>query len=130
MAAGCGSGGTYPVKGTLVYEDNQQPVAELAGFSVTFTSPTLGKSATGTVGEDGTFRLTTVQSNDGAFPGSYKVIVSQPHPNPERGERRSPVVDPVYENPSKTPLEEMVEAKSTNEFTLRLKRFQATHKGR
>jgi hypothetical protein len=127
--AGCGSDGTYPVSGQLVYEDNQQPVTELAGFSVTFTSQALGKSASGTVGGDGTFRLTSVRPNDGAFPGTYKVIVSQPHPNPERVERRSPVVDLVYENPSQTPLERAVEPKSVNEFVIPLKRFQAKPAG-
>ena len=130
VGVGCGSDGTYPVRGRLVYQDSQQPVTELAGFSVTFTSAALGKSATGTVREDGTFRLTTVRSDDGAYPGTYKVIVSQPHPDPERREGRPPVVDPVYEAPSRTPLEVTVEAKSGNEFTFPLKRFQAKSKGR
>ena len=124
-AMGCGSGGTYPVSGKLVYEDNGQPVTELAGFTVTFTSQALGKSAIGTIQEDGTFRLTSVRTNDGAFPGTYKVIISQPHPRPERGERRTPVIDTVYEDPSKTPLERTVEAKSDNEFTFELKRLPA-----
>jgi hypothetical protein len=113
----------------LVYEDNGQPVAELAGFTVTFSSQALGKSASGTIQEDGTFRLTSVRPDDGAFPGTYKVIISQPHPRPERGERRTPVIDTAYESPTQTPLERTVEAKSDNEFTFELKRLPANKPG-
>jgi hypothetical protein len=121
VLAGC-SGGAYPVKGTLVYEDGQ-PVKELAGFTVTFTSEKLAKSAVGDIDQDGGFRLTMERPGDGAIPGEYKVTLTQPHPNPERGERRKPVVDLVYENPEKTPLEATVEPK-TNEFTFKLRRLK------
>jgi hypothetical protein len=124
--AGCGSRGPYPVKGKLEYEDGQ-PVKELAGFMVTFSSESLGKSARGEIQADGSFRLTSNSKNDGAFPGEYKVIVSQPHPEPERAERRGPVVDLVYEDPGKTPLEAKVEAKN-NEFTYKLKKIKQARK--
>jgi hypothetical protein len=114
--AGCG-GGAYSVSGQLEYED-KQPVKELAGFTITFTSDVLQKSARGEIKEDGTFRLF-----DGAFPGEYKVIVDQPHPNPERGEHRQPVVDLVYEDPVRTPLVAEVKAQS-NQFTFTLNRIK------
>ncbi len=126
--AGCG--GTdrpYPVSGKLVYKDNGEPVKELAGFEVTFTSEKLGKSAVGRVAEDGTFRLTTVRENDGAWPGKYRVILNQPHPEPERGERRHPVVDLAYENPEKSDLEATVEPQD-NTFTFQLRRLKKSGK--
>ena len=124
----CGSSGTYPVHGKLEYEDGK-PVTELDGFTVTFTSEKLGKSAVGTIQENGTFRLTSVVADDGAFPGHYKVILTQPHPERDRWEQRTPVVDPVYEDLSKTPLKADVEAKS-NEFTFPLQRYQARPRGK
>ena len=114
---GCTGERAYPVRGQLVYEDGQ-PVKELAGFTITFTSETLHKSARGNIDENGSFQL----AQDGAFPGHYKVILTQPHPNPERGESRKPVVDEAYEQPGKSTLSADVEAKN-NEFTFRLKRI-------
>jgi hypothetical protein len=114
---GCGGERAYPVRGQLVYEDGQ-PVKELAGFTITFTSETLHKSARGNIDENGSFQL----SQNGAFPGLYKVILTQPHPNPERGESRRPVVDEAYEEPVKSTLSADVEAKN-NDFTFRLKRI-------
>ena len=120
----CGSGGTYPVHGRLEYEDTHEPVTQLAGFQVTFTSQALGKSAIGMVREDGTFSLTSVKADDGAFPGRYKVIIDQPHRRPERPDRGSPVIDVIYEDPSRTPLEVEVKPQSDNEFTFPLRRFK------
>jgi hypothetical protein len=119
--AGCGSG-TYPVSGRLEYDDGQ-PITELAGSSVTFTSEKLGVEARGELQQDGSFRLGTKRTNDGAPPGTYKVIVTQPHPAPERPVTGRPVVDLAYEDPETTPLEATVEAKS-NDFTFKLKRLK------
>ena len=119
---GCGGGGLYPVQGKLLYEDGQ-PVKELAGFNVTFTSQKLGKSSVGTIEEDGSFRMTTERPNDGVFPGKYQVIISQPHPNPERNQHQQPIVDLAYENPEQTDLVADVEP-IVNEFTFRLRRIK------
>jgi hypothetical protein len=119
--AGCGAR-VYPVKGQLQYEDGK-PVKELAGETVTFTSAQLGKSSHGTIAEDGTFQLTSHRTNDGAYPGTYKVIVTQPHPNYERRQKKGPVLDVAYENPDTTDLERTVEPKE-NEFTFKLRRVR------
>ena len=120
--AGCGHGDTYPVSGRLEYEDGT-PLRELAGSLIMFTSEKLGVQARGEIGEDGSFRLGTKQPGDGAPPGTYKVIVTQQHPEPESRQPGHLVVDLAYEDPAKTPLEETVEPKS-NEFTFKLKRFK------
>src|SRR5262245_6771874 len=121
-SAGCGTG-MYKVTGRLLYEDTGEPVIELAGNAVTFTSEELGKSAVGEIKPDGTFELSTSRPGDGLLPGKYKVIVAQPHPMPERTPIGKVVVELDYEDPEKTPLEVVVEAKR-NHFDLRLKRLQ------
>ena len=66
---GCGSKGQYPVRGKLVYADNEQPVKELAGQEVIFSSEQLHISARGAIQEDGSFQLGTARETDGAPPG-------------------------------------------------------------
>jgi hypothetical protein len=119
---GCGGERPYPVRGQLFYEDNDQPVTELKEFTVMFTSEKLQKSSRGNIDENGVFHLSSIRDKDGAFPGDYKVTLTQPHPNPERGEFRKPVVLVAYENPQTTTLDATVEAK-TNELTFKLKRI-------
>lgn len=123
ICSGCASSGPYPVRGKLKYDDDK-PLKELAGFQVTFTSESLGKSARGDILEDGTFRLTSEKPDDGAYPGEYKVIVSQPHPEPDRPEKRRPVVDLMYEDPERTDLKATV-TQGSNDFTFRLKRIKS-----
>jgi hypothetical protein len=121
--AGCGGRGLYPVHGQLLYEDNEQPVTELAGFDITFTSEKMGTSARGTIQADGTFDLTTFKDNDGAAPGEYIVILTQPHRRPERPYVGDPVVDLAYEDPEKSDLRKEVKAESNN-FTFKLRRLK------
>jgi hypothetical protein len=118
---GCaGSGGKYPVKGELQWE-NGRPLKELAGYDIAFSSQKLGKSARGAIKDDGTFVLGTDRDGDGAFPADYIVTVTQPHPNPERlDDKRRPVVKLDYENTEKTPLKATVREQD-NYFTFKLK---------
>jgi hypothetical protein len=122
-SAGCGRSGLYQVTGKLVYDDDGQPIKELAGETVTFSSEELGASSVGEVRADGTFTLMTMRPEDGVAPGTYKVTVSQPHPMPGRPTRGPVIVEVEYEDPATTPLEAVVEAKSRNEFTFKLKRI-------
>jgi hypothetical protein len=117
--ASCKGGGKYPVRGQLQWEDGR-PLTELAGFEVTFSSQELGKSARGTIQDDGTFELGTERDKDGALPGEYIVTLTQPHPEPERPEKRRPIIDLDYENPDLTPLRATVKPES-NHFTFQLK---------
>jgi hypothetical protein len=118
--AGCGSR-TYPVRGRVVFE-NDQPAVGLAGGFVTFQSVDENVSAQGPIQADATFVLTTFKKGDGALPGPHRVIVTPPpYVGSETGAIRPPLLNPRYSNPSSSGLEVTVEPKS-NDVTLRLKR--------
>lgn len=73
LLTGCGSRGpkTYPVSGEVVFEDG----VPLQGGLVEFSSSEQEMSATGRIGPDGRFRLTTVKNGDGAIAGMHRAIV-------------------------------------------------------
>jgi hypothetical protein len=117
---GCGGNGPYLVTGRVETEEGQ-PLTDLAGSTILFSSDESGYSASGEIRPDATFKLTTTKPDDGAFPGKYKVTISQPHPQPARGRFDKRVVDRMYEDPQTSPLEATIEAKS-NEVAFKLKR--------
>jgi len=74
-ASGCGGGGlkTHPVNGIVTLDD--KPVE---GALVQFMPmDDRGRPATGMTRSDGTFRLRTYITGDGAVAGTYKVLVSK-----------------------------------------------------
>lgn len=75
-AAGCGSG-MQPVKGQVVWKDNDQPAKELAGALISFEQPDTETSARGQIQADGSFQLTTVNENDGAKLGEHTVLIME-----------------------------------------------------
>jgi len=123
---GCGSG-RHPVRGKLVYVDTEQPVKELAGFEVIFTSEQLHTSARGTIQEDGSFQLGTVKEEDGVAPGEYVVTLTQPFREPERPFVGDRVVDRAYEDPSTSDLKAEVKAEK-NDFVFKLRRIARQRK--
>jgi len=118
LAAGCAK--TADVKGRVTLDG--QPVA---GATVLFV-PEPGNAtrpASGLTDNDGTFRLTTYRSDDGAVPGAYRIVVRKtkafPEPDPthtgknkprERLPRNAarkeekPLLPTIYSDPDKTPL--------------------------
>ena len=121
LLAGCS--GRQAVHGKLVYADNDQPVSELDGFDVTFTSEKLGISARGAVQKDGTFQLGTENDKDGAPPGEYIVTLTQPYRQPDRPYVGDRVVDEAYEDPEKSDLRAEVTSSGKNEFVFKLRRY-------
>jgi hypothetical protein len=76
-AAGCG-GGTGPVPVHGVVKLDGQPVANAA---VVFVAQTPGgRDAYGSTDATGAFRLTTTKPDDGALPGTYKVVIQPAGP--------------------------------------------------
>ncbi len=110
---------TYPVMGTVTLDD--RPAKELKGCMVVFESAELKLAAEGSIDENGNFRLTTYQQDDGAPAGEYAVIVTQPDDGGEEASRRRRLFPDRYERYETSKLTAKVEAK-TNEITIPLKR--------
>jgi hypothetical protein len=83
FALGCGGTGPrmVPVEGTVAFADGSS-VEALKGYTVEFErAESIGGksvSAVGTLAADGSFRLTTTRPNDGAYEGTYRVVVGPP----------------------------------------------------
>src|SRR5262245_54453194 len=125
--SGCSSGGRYPVHGKVVYADSEQPVKELAGLEVIFTSEQLHISARGTVQKDGSFQLGTDRADDGTPPGEYVVTLTQPVREPERPYVGDRVVDRAYEDPGTSDLKAEVKPQK-NDFVFKLRRIDKPRK--
>lgn len=120
---GCGGPRPYSVAGTAKLKDGTD-VSRLAGHSVSFeaidplpdgTKP----SATGEIGSDGAFQLSTNATNDGAFPGKYRVAVTPPSP-PLDAVRPPPVIHSKYNALNTTDLEVTIEAKDNQAVLIEL----------
>ena len=76
VCIGCGhkSGldGVVAVTGTVTYQGKP-----IDGASVAFSPDGKGRAASGRTDATGRFQLTTLDANDGALPGKYKVAISK-----------------------------------------------------
>jgi hypothetical protein len=75
MAVGCSDGRlkTYPIRGEVVFADGT-PVKM---GTIETKSVQHGVQATGSIASDGTFQLTTYESNDGAVDGDHRCVLVQ-----------------------------------------------------
>ena len=108
-----------PVTGTVKFSDDTVPKGDIA--SITFQPSAAGpgtKGASGNIGDDGSFTLSTVKPGDGALPGDYRVTVHvmQGYPN-----GKSMVAD-IYTRHSATPLNATVKAGDENHFDFTVER--------
>jgi hypothetical protein len=116
VTAGCGPR-TYPVEGTVVFDDNR-PATELAGGFVTFQPVDDKASAQGSIGPEGTFRLSTFRQGDGALPGPYRVVVSPPPPGGASEAGPPPLLlDPCFSDPNTSDIQVTVEPRK-NQVTI------------
>jgi hypothetical protein len=84
---GCGGEGKpIKVKGTVTLDGQPLPNGMVTFIPVEKD----GRHATGMTGADGSFQLTTLSADDGAFPGQYKVAVQYHEPAPEVHSTPSP----------------------------------------
>jgi hypothetical protein len=67
---GCGKGNLIKVEGVVTLDGKPLP-----GATVSFVPVGEGQPAFGRTDADGSFRLTTSRTDDGAKPGDYKVVV-------------------------------------------------------
>ena len=71
LLAGCGSGHpeTAPVSGKITYDGNPVTQGKIVFY------PEHGRSATGQIGPDGSYTLTTFDQGDGAVLGKHRVTI-------------------------------------------------------
>ena len=97
-APGCGGGGaanTHAVTGKVTGPDG----APLSGGSVSFDGTgAKGHKATGTVGPDGAYTLSTFEENDGAPEGEYDIKVSDASGKPLKADPAKATIAAGKEN--------------------------------
>lgn len=120
-AGGCGPNtpGLVPVTGKVTLTDGTVPQGEV--LTVNFVPDRLGsgqpgKAASGKIAADGSFTLSTIDPNDGAFPGDYKVEVHAYRTYVGR----EPLVADKYEKSTTSDLTAKVEAGKTNHFEFKV----------
>ena len=118
---GCSSN-MYPVEGQVQFADGAA-ATELAGGFVTFQSLGADVSSQGVIDEQGRFRLSTHQENDGAYPGKYRVLVSPPPFHGNERQQAPEIIDRRYSDFQASDLEATVEAEH-NSITLSVRRGQ------
>lgn len=119
VLAGCGGRKLYPVEGTVQWMDGK-PAVELAGGAVNFESADGTLSATGPIGPDARYRLSTERTHDGVPAGEYRVVLSAPpSANPDRPTRS--VLNPLYQRLETTKLRVTVK-EERNDLPLRIER--------
>lgn len=98
VLAGCGGGPlpTYEAGGTVTFPDGKP----LSGGWVEFqpVEAPLSVGARGEIQPDGTFRLGTFESGDGAIEGEHRALVVPPLPEGDRDETPTPrwIIDPRF----------------------------------
>jgi hypothetical protein len=114
-----GSAARYPVQGQVLVGD--QPVADaMVVFHPQFETPPGQPKPLGITDAEGKFQLTTLQANDGALPGDYRITVElrQERLSGEELVRDGPNLLPAkYAKAETTPFAFTV-GKQTNEVPL------------
>ena len=107
---------TYPVAGSVVFPDG----APLTGGWIIFESSEAGLAARGVIQPDGTFRLGTYESFDGAVAGKQLVAVIPASPggyDPDKG-TVPPSVHPRFMHMDTSDLEIEIEPDGENHFQI------------
>lgn len=85
---GCG-GRTSSVEGQVKFKDGSD-VAALANYEIALEHEESKTSATGQIGPDGKFTVSTFGAGDGALPGKHKVAITPPtSPDPDKPPQKS-----------------------------------------
>lgn len=111
--AGCD--GVSQVTGKVTVRGGEPP----QGATVVFTDEAKHRSASGTVGADGSYSLTSKSPGDGAPPGTYQVTVHTPSAADSSQAQPPRTFHTKYENPSSSTLTREVKS-GNNEFNLEL----------
>lgn len=104
---------TYRVSGTVKFSDGSVPKGEVA--QIMFTPMQKGpgtKAASGLIQADGAYLLSTIEPDDGAFAGEYKVVIVVY----KTYTGREPLIGNQYLDTPTTPLTATVEPGKENKF--------------
>ena len=125
LCAGCNASGVYPVSGTVKFTDGPMPMSEVA--TIRFepiegtTKKDQAKVASGRIAADGSYKLTTLEPDDGAYRGEYKVTFIMRKEYMGTGS----LVDPKFTSAATTPHSAKVTSGS-NKFDFELTRAPGT----
>ncbi len=132
LGSGCG-GKLVKVQGVVLLDDKPLPRAAV----LFIPEGTEGRSANGFTDEKGVFRLSTFRTDDGALPGTYKVVIQYSEETavpanlntPEAiqkamakaapSKKPSLTIPPIYSQPDRTVLRQKVPAEGEVKFELR-----------
>jgi hypothetical protein len=119
-ASGCGGPKLYPVKGRVMFPDGKPLTGGRVSFELMESETNV--SAGAQIQSDGTFRLGTFRTADGAIAGRYRALVTPPLPVP-LDERRppKPLIDKRFESYDTLGLVFVVKSEP-NEFTITVER--------
>lgn len=129
LLSGCGDDGLVQLQGTVMLDG--QP---LRNATVHFIAQDPeGRDALGSTDDEGVFRLSTFEPDDGALPGNYKVTVRLVQPDtgarfatpaeamsapPQPQKISRPTLPPRYSHASQTVLEQQVPPEGNVTFEL------------
>lgn len=119
LLGGCGSSsGVQKVTGKIEFPGGEVPKGELAvvRFEPVATGGEGVRGASGDIQPDGTFQLTTLEPNDGAYPGEYKVALTVV----KTYYGQEPLIDPKYSSVRTTPFSATVTAGGKNHFEFKV----------
>jgi hypothetical protein len=125
MLSGCGPKGPVRVKvtGTVKYSDGTIPTGEVSviRFEPVNMGPGTKAASSGINPTDGSYSLTTMDPNYGAFPGEYKVTFTVK----AKYDATSPnMVAPQYASAATTPLSATVKVGEKNDFPFVIEKAQ------
>ena len=122
LVTGCFGGGLYPVEGQVTWKDGR-PATEIAGSLIFFEQAEKQTSSQGIVQPDGSFRLNTLDENDGAPDGEHTVYIIEVGRRSAGGEDGSAIapgkIHTKYMTPSTSDLRATVKP-GTNKITLQV----------
>jgi hypothetical protein len=122
LVAGCSGGGLYPVEGQVTWKDGH-PATEIAGSLIFFEQSEKMTSSQGIIQSDGSFRLKTLEEDDGAPDGDHTVYIIEVGRRSAGGEDGSAIapgkIHTKYMTPSTSDLRATVKP-GTNKITLQV----------
>ena len=107
---GCGDdqglGRRYPVHGRVTYRSQPLKIGRITFHPIDTTGP--ARDATGTI-QDGSYSLSTIGGDDGAFPGSYRVTIVSKSAEPSK-------VEPIVPGSAASPFDAIKAARRAKDL--------------